>query len=183
MRSYSSLADGNRYLKAVFQWYVLLRTCAQYASMNEFTCSDHYVRKKKTQHWETAFSSTTGGSIYKITFWKCELWLAKSRVCETVCVKTVCENIIRIEYAIMNSMENFCFSKEDYFQLQFSEAIKIALIYTNFIKFHSSCRFLPLLRPTFRFRGEFYSLRKSYIKFDIKTQKLHQILKMFCVKF
>ena len=36
------------YLKAVFQWcvllYVRLRTCAQYTSMNEFTCSEHYVR-------------------------------------------------------------------------------------------------------------------------------------------
>ena len=35
-------------LKAVFQWCVFfnvrLRTCAQYASMNEFTCSEHSVR-------------------------------------------------------------------------------------------------------------------------------------------
>ena len=34
-------------------FYVRLRTCGQYASMNEFTCSEHsvrvrvYVRKKK----------------------------------------------------------------------------------------------------------------------------------------
>ena len=38
--------------------YVRLRTCAQYASMNEFTCSEHSVRirvrKKKTHDWKTA---------------------------------------------------------------------------------------------------------------------------------
>ena len=41
-------------------FYVRLRTCAQYASRNEFTCSEHsvriYVRKKKTNHWKTAFT-------------------------------------------------------------------------------------------------------------------------------
>ena len=40
-------------------FYVCLRTCAQYASMNEFTCSEHSVRirrSKKTQHWKSTFA-------------------------------------------------------------------------------------------------------------------------------
>ena len=47
--------------RAVFQYaffYVRLRTYAQCASMNEFTCSEHsyvqYMYVKKTHHWKTA---------------------------------------------------------------------------------------------------------------------------------
>ena len=31
-----------------FFTYVYIATCAQYASMNEFTCSEHSVRIRKT---------------------------------------------------------------------------------------------------------------------------------------
>ena len=44
-------------LKAVFQWcvffYVRLRTCAQYPSMNEFTCSEHSVSIRRSKKCST----------------------------------------------------------------------------------------------------------------------------------
>ena len=42
-------------------FYVRLHTCAQYASMNEFTCFEHSVRirrSKKTHHWKIALNQT-----------------------------------------------------------------------------------------------------------------------------
>ena len=54
-----SLARGCKglHIKTVFQWcvffYVRLRTCAQYASMNEFTCSEHSVRIRRSKKRST----------------------------------------------------------------------------------------------------------------------------------
>ena len=40
-------------IKAVFQWCVFLRTYAQYASMNNFTCSEHPVRIRRSKKRST----------------------------------------------------------------------------------------------------------------------------------
>ena len=50
--------------------------------------------------------------IYKITFWKCELWLAKSRV-SINCMENMerFTPLYAIAYAIVNGMENLRFDK------------------------------------------------------------------------
>ena len=54
---------------------------------------------------------------YKITFWKRELWLVKSRVSITMENMERFTPLYAIAYAITNSMENLRFDKEDYFHV------------------------------------------------------------------
>ena len=55
------------------------------------------------------------GLIYKITFWKRELWLAKR--CVSVSFTPLYAIAYAIAYFITNSMENLRFDKEGYFHV------------------------------------------------------------------
>ena len=159
-------AKLNLYTSLASTWLQLLyiTLIVQY-----FTC---ILQETVTMFWK---------GLYKITFWKCELWLAKSHVSITVWKTWKGSGHYMPSHTcmpILNSTENLCFDKEGYFHV----LVFYGLFYKRNRRHeslgeleigrkHSPCRLVfPLQLPNFHLC--FYNCmetQKMFIYFLIRT--------------